>query len=157
MKRLIVIITVICIASLSFFLFTGCPALGIYYIKFKVDGESKIWEKGFTDYESNAFGFVSTVDDKTRLFATPDVVASTDDIDNYIQFRINGSSMDTYPNTEVYMWFREGGGIRSFSDRRILNSPSVIVFFVLPSPSSPEKAPSIKSSTAPNSVITTVA
>jgi hypothetical protein len=111
MKRLILILTVICIVSLSCFLFTGCPALNIYYIKFKVDGEGKIWDKGYTDYESNAFGSLYPGEGRIRLVATPDAVASTDDIDNYIWFRITGISAGTYPNTEVLIWFKEDGGV----------------------------------------------
>ena len=122
MKRLIAIIIVICVASLSFFLFTGCPALEIYYIKFKVDGVEKNWEKGFTDLETKAFGSVYPSDSKTRFLATPDDVASTDEGDpnNFFGFWVLGTDADTYPktflNVAIFMGYREDGGVEYRND-----------------------------------------
>ena len=62
MKSLLVIVTLICLASLLFLFFTGCTTSTSYYIKFKVDGVDKNFDKGPTNYESVPFGQIVTGD-----------------------------------------------------------------------------------------------
>lgn len=81
MKRFILIITFVCIASLSFFLFTECAVLPPgYYIKFKVDGVQKNYDKGLTDVEEKPFGIQQT-ENSTEIFANPNVVSNGDQIE----------------------------------------------------------------------------
>jgi len=79
MKRFILIITVVCIASLSIFIFTGCPTAtttnDTYYINFKLDGEQKNYDKGLTDIEEKPFGVQQSLY-STDIFANPNVVSS---------------------------------------------------------------------------------
>ena len=81
MKRFIFIITFVCIASLSFFLFTECavPPPG-YYIKFKVDGVQKNYDKGLTDVEEKPFG-IQWTENSTEIWANPNVVSNGDQIE----------------------------------------------------------------------------
>jgi hypothetical protein len=104
MKILPVIITFICIASLSFFLFTGCtttPAVS-YYIRFKVDGVDKNFDKGLTNYESEPFGQIVTWNpDYTDLRATPDVETGEDlPLNNYISIQFYGFTTGSYIGLE---------------------------------------------------------
>ena len=114
MKRFLLIIVIVCIASLYILVFTGCstapPATETYYIKFKVDGVDKYFDKGYTNYESNAFG--NERGPATILFATPDDVTGDNEADNYIQLYFYALDTDTYPATfpSVGITLRIGGG-----------------------------------------------
>ena len=73
MKRFIFIITVVCIASLTIFLFTGCPTAPGYYIKFKVDGVEKNYGKGLSDFGGDACGNYTSADGLlTEMVASPE-------------------------------------------------------------------------------------
>lgn len=112
MKRFLLIITAICIASLSIFVFTGCPTAttDTYYIKFKLDGVDKNFDKGYTNYESNPFG--NERGPATILFATPDDETGAEEPNNYIRIYFYGLDTDTYPATlpDVLLTLRIGGG-----------------------------------------------
>lgn len=105
MKRSVYIITAICVFSLSFFLFTGCPSdvesLPAYYIMFKLDGESKIFDKGFTDVKKNAFANKYGVAE-TDFFATSDELINSGVWTNYLEIFLNGISEGTYSNVGIY-------------------------------------------------------
>ena len=116
MKRFIFIITAICIASLSIFLFTGCPTAttDTYYVKFKLDGVSLNFDKGFTNYESKPFGNEMT-GSLTSFFATPDDETGETEPNTYIWVDFDGFSTDTYPITfpdsDLYLYLQiEGSG-----------------------------------------------
>ena len=81
MKRFLLIITVVCIASLSIFLFTGCPTATTYYINFKLDGVQKNFDKGLTDIEEKPFGVQQSLY-TTEIFANPNVVSSGNEIEH---------------------------------------------------------------------------
>ena len=102
MKSLLVIITLICIASLPFLLFTGCTTSASYYIKFKVDGVDKNFDKGPTNYESVPFGQIVTGDpDYTDLRATPDVeTGEVLPLDNYISIQFYNTTTGSYAGLE---------------------------------------------------------
>ena len=111
MKSLLVIITFICIASLSFLLFTGCTTTPVsHYIKFKVDGVDKNFDKGLTNYESEPFGQIVTWEpDYTDLRATPDVETGEDlPLDNYISIQFYGFTTDSYIE-EAIVAYNENG------------------------------------------------
>jgi len=112
MKRFLLIITAICIASLSIFVFTGCPTAttDTYYIKFKLDGVDKNFDKGYTNYESNPFG--NERGPATILFATPDDETGAEEPDNYIRIYFYGLDTDTYPATltDANLTLRIDGG-----------------------------------------------
>ena len=112
MKHFLIIISVICIASLSIFMFSGCPTAPGYYIKFKVDGVEKNFDKGFTDYEKEPFGN-EIGGEGTALFATPDDETGDAEPDNYIWIDFNGVDTDTYPatflNAEIGVYLTIGG------------------------------------------------
>ena len=114
MKSSFVIVTLICIASLPFLFFTGCSTTSsdTYYIKFKVDGVDKNFNKGPTNYESVAFGQIVTADpDYTDLRATPDVVTGEIlPLDNYISIQFYETTTGNYVGLEeVIMVYRENG------------------------------------------------
>ena len=118
MKRFLLTMTVLCIATLSIFIFTGCPTAttDTYYIKFKLDGEPKCFDKGYTNYESNPFG--NELDVATTLYATPDDETGAEEPDNYIQIYFYGLDTDTYPATfpGVLILVRTGGVSAFHSD-----------------------------------------
>ena len=100
MKRFLLIISVVCIASLSVVLFTGCPAASpdTYYIKFKLDGVDENFDKGFTNYESRPFGNEGS-GSYTAITATPDDETGETVPDSYIWIDFDGVDTDTYPIT----------------------------------------------------------
>ena len=109
MKTLKLIVTTICISLLAFFLLgaeCGAPvesvnhidSLPTYFIIFKLNGESKTFDRGFTDFESKPFGNKQS-STKTTLIATPDDETGMEEPDNYIWIDFNGADVDTYPTT----------------------------------------------------------
>ena len=121
MKRFILIITVVCVASLSFVLFTGCPTAPTdpYYVTFKIDGVAKNFNKGFTNYESNPFGN-EIADTYTLFVATPDDETGEAEPYNYIWIDFDGVDTDTYPitfpNTDLSLDLAIEGSGASSSD-----------------------------------------
>ena len=83
MKRFLLIISALCVASLSIFLFTGCPTATTegYYIKFKLDGVDKNFDKGLTDIEVKPFGVLKE-GSTTEIFANPNEVTSVEIIEH---------------------------------------------------------------------------
>ena len=108
MKTLKLIITAVCVSILALFLLgaeCGVPvetgySLPPYYIMFKVDGVSKIFDKGFTDFESNAFAGMSG-GTQTAFFATAEVISSFDNRMNYIEIFLNGISEGAYSDAVI--------------------------------------------------------
>jgi predicted small secreted protein len=120
MKRFILIIAVVCIASLSIFFLTGCPTATTtgtttttYYIKFKLDGVDKNFDKGYTNYESNPFGNENG-SSATALIATPDVETGDLQPNTFILIYFDGVDTDTYPvtlpNGDLLLSLRLDGG-----------------------------------------------
>ena len=71
-------------------------SLPAYYIIFKVDGEIKTFDKGFTGYESNPFGNATTDNGGASvLWASPDETTPFD-ADNYIKIYLFGIIQGTY-------------------------------------------------------------
>jgi hypothetical protein len=71
---------------------------------FKFDGESKIFDKGFTDVEKNAFANKVGVGE-TDFFATSDELVNVDVWTNCIEIFLMGISEGTYSN--VYIGYHE--------------------------------------------------
>ena len=118
MKRFILIITFVCIASLSFFLFTECAVLPPgYYIKFKVDGVQKNYDKGLTDVEEKPFG-IHWIENSTEIWANPNVVSNGDQIE---QLLFGTSLIDVGTETEDYMfeYVTETGDIYRATSRTV--------------------------------------
>ena len=81
MKLFNLIITFVCIASFSIFIFAGCAvAPPGYYIKFKVDGEQKNYDKGLTDVEEKPFG-IQWTESGSEIWANPNVVSNGNQIE----------------------------------------------------------------------------
>jgi hypothetical protein len=126
MKILKLIVTAMCVSVLALFLFAaecGVPvesadifdSLPTYFIIFKLDGESKTFDKGMTLYERQAFGNEHPLDGKTTLFAMPNVETGEVEPITYIWIDFNGTDEDTYPaiflNADIsYFQLRIDGG-----------------------------------------------
>ena len=112
MNKLKLVITAVCLSTLALFLLgaeCGVPvdSLPPYYIMFKLDGESKIFDKGYTDIESNAFA--NKVGGNSTLFcATSDVLSSSDTKTNFIEISLNGFFEGEYSNENIYYFDNEG-------------------------------------------------
>ena len=111
MKILKLFITAVCISALAFFFLGACGGSDDYYITFKVDGVSKTFDKGFTDYESAPFGnLVDLYGDLFAMYATPDEETGESWPDNYISIMFRGTSTGTYSDTlEASLYYREYG------------------------------------------------
>jgi len=109
MKRFLLIITVVCIASLSIFLFTGCPTAttDTYYIKFKLDGVDKNFDKGLTDVEEKPFG-VQNGFSNTDIFANPNVVSMGNEIE-CLYFNTGLHDVGTETNEVALSYVTEAG------------------------------------------------
>jgi hypothetical protein len=100
MKTFKLIIVAVCVSTLALFLLGAecgvVPGLG-YYIKFKVDGVEKNFDKGLTNYESEPFGNeVMGNGEAFFLAATPDVETGEDPPNNYIGITFDGTKTGTY-------------------------------------------------------------
>ena len=81
MKRFLLIITVVCITSFSIVIFSGCPAAAPgNYIKFKLDGVEKNFDKGLTDVEEKPFG-IQWIENSTEIWANPNVVSNGEQVE----------------------------------------------------------------------------
>ena len=104
--KLLKLFIIICISSFSFMFFSGCVSIP-YYISFNVNGVYKIFDKGITDVESNAFAnkYGGT---ETIFFATSDETEYVfSETSNCIEIYLSGVLEATYSN--VRLLYREEG------------------------------------------------
>ncbi len=71
-----------------------------YYIMFKLDGVSKIFDKVFTHVESSAFANI--VADETWFYATSDEIGEGDPWTNLMQIYLYGISERVYSDSTIY-------------------------------------------------------
>jgi hypothetical protein len=114
MKTLKLIIVAVCVSVLALFLLgaeCGVPVevtdnLPPYYIMFKLDGVSKVFDKGFTDVESNAFANIVGVDE-TWFYATSDEIGEGDTWTNLMQIYLYGISEGVYSDLDSTIYYRD--------------------------------------------------
>jgi hypothetical protein len=85
MKTIKLLINAICVSVFTLFLLGAACGVPVdtsdsYYIKFKVDGVQKNYDKGLTDVEEKPFG-IQWPEDGTEIWANPNVVSNGDQIE----------------------------------------------------------------------------
>ena len=101
-----ILISAICVSVLTLFLLGAACGVPVdtsdsYYIKFKLDGEPKCFDKGLTDIESNAFAN-KYLENNTNFFATSDEYANSDDWTNCIEIFLEGVLEGEYSDAGIF-------------------------------------------------------